>query len=214
MDETLIARARAVKRRRHARLPTLWLFTDPLRLADPLAAIARLPAGPGAPFCAGVVYRPAPDAGLAAERLRLGRRIAALCRARGIALVVAGDWRLAARIGAGVHLRAGDLRRPGRITKGPVTAAAHDAAELRRACGGRPVSHGKKPDLVFLSPVFPTASHPGAPALGPSRWARLARGAPCAVAALGGVTGNTAKNLPRFCAGYGAIGAIIACYRR
>jgi thiamine-phosphate pyrophosphorylase len=63
--------------------------------------------------------------------------------------------------------------------------------------------------MVFLSPVFPTASHPGAPALGIVRWAGLAHQAGLPVLALGGVSGVSVGRLPRICAGIGMIGAAV-----
>ena len=42
-----------------------------------------------------------------------------------------------------------------------VSAAAHDEASARRAARAGV-------DLILLSPVFPTNSHPGRPALGPA----------------------------------------------
>ena len=174
----------------------LWLFTDAARLPDPRAAVARLPKG----LC-GVVLRHdgAPD------RIRLGRDLARICRLRRLALVVAGDARLAAALGAGVHLRAGRRDRPFAFRRraAMVTSSAHDLAELRRA--GRAGA-----DLAFLSPVFPTASHPGAPALGVSRWTRLAMQVRLPVAALGGIDAHGVCALPRhLCRGAGAIGALI-----
>jgi thiamine-phosphate pyrophosphorylase len=203
MDERLIAWARAVAqhakpravaRDARAPLPVLWLFTDAARLPDPLPAIARLPRG-----LAGVVFRH--DA--APDRARLGARVAALCRQRRLALVVAGDARLAARLHAGLHLREG--RVPGRIRNPWLTpASAHGMPGLRRARRA-----GAK--IVFLSPVFPTGSHPGQPALGPVRAARLARQAGGAnVYWLGGITAATLPRVPRFVPGIGAIGAFAA----
>jgi thiamine-phosphate pyrophosphorylase len=84
-----------------------------------------------------------------------------------------------------------------------MTSSAHGLAGLRRAARS-----GAK--LAFLSPVYPTASHPGAPSLGPARWSRLAREAPLAVAALGGVDGVSVRRLPaRLCRGVGGIAALI-----
>jgi thiamine-phosphate pyrophosphorylase len=186
MDQKLLSWARAVKSRRRPPHPVLWLFTDSRRLPDPLPAIARLPPG-----LAGVVFRhdDAPD------RAALGRRIAALCRARRLALAVAGDWRLAAALHAGVHLRGGY----GRITPGAVnTASVHSVAELVRA--------RRRGALPVLSPAFATPSHPGAAALTPWRWSRLA-GQEGAVA-LGGITGGNVGRLGSFCRGMGAIGAL------
>ena len=191
MDSRLLSWARA--RRTVRGVPPLWLFTDARRLPDPRAAVARLPKG-----LAGVVLRHDGEPGRAA----LGRDLAAICRARRLVLVVAGDVRLAAALRAGVHLRGGRWPGPGRIRRGFVTSSAHDAGELRRAARGGA-------GLVFLSPAFATASHPGAPALGAPRWCRLARGAGRAVAALGGIDGVSVRRLPRrLCRGVGAIGAL------
>jgi thiamine-phosphate pyrophosphorylase len=168
----------------------LWLFTDAARLPDPLPSVHALPKG------SGVVLRHDGAAGRAA----LGAALARLCRARGLTLVVAGDARLAARLKAGVHLR--DGRWPGvvRPQRGIVTSSAHNGAALRRA-------RRAGASVVFLSPVFITASHAGTRPLGPLRWASLARGN--AVYALGGVTGKNAQALGWRAAGAGAIGALI-----
>lgn len=116
-------------------------------------------------------------------------------------LVVAGDVRLAAALHAGVHLRGGRWPGPLRI-KRFVTSSAHNVADLRRAARSGAC-------LAFLSPVFATASHPGARSLGAVRWSGLARRAPLAVAALGGIDGTSARGLPRgLCAAVGAIGAL------
>ena len=197
----LVAWARAVKsrQRRGGAAPgraVLWLFTDAQRLADPLAAAAALPRGLG-----GVVLRHDGMAG----RAVLGRALARLCRARGLALSVAGDWRLAAALRAGLHLRGG--RRPAcapRWLRG-VTSSAHGVADLRRA--------RRQGALAFLSPAFATRSHPGAVGVGPCRWGLAARrggarpGEGGAVAALGGIDGACVRRLP-VCAAVGAITAL------
>ena len=191
MDLKLLAWGRAAAARRGH--PVLWLFTDTDRLPDPRPAAARLPRG-----IAGVVLRH--DA--QPNRAAIGRDLARICRIRRLALVVAGDVRLAAALGAGVHLRAGHwpgvLRRRGV----PVTSSAHSLPDLRRAARNGAT-------IAFLSPAFPTASHPGAPALGACRWVSLAGRAPLPVAALGGIDGGSVKRLPwGRCGGIGAIGAL------
>ena len=171
----------------------LWLFTDAARLPDPRAAVARLPRG----LC-GVVLRHdgVPD------RARLGRDLAGICRRRRLVLVVAGDGRLAAALGAGVHLRGGRGPVP-RGRGGIATSSAHDLPQLLRAARAGA-------DLAFLSSAFPTDSHPGGAALGVVRWSRLARRAGLAVAALGGIAGSRVRALPRdICRGAGAIGALV-----
>ncbi len=149
MDSRLLRWAYA-SRRPGSDLPRLWLFTDARRLPDPRPAVARLPRG-----LAGVVLRHDGEPG----RAILGRDLARICRARRLTLVVAGDLRLAALLGAGVHLRAG--RWPGilRRHRGVITSSAHDLADLRRA-------RRAGATLAFLSPVFPTLSHPDAPVTG------------------------------------------------
>jgi thiamine-phosphate pyrophosphorylase len=188
----LLAWARAAARRA-APLPPLWLFTDYRRLRDPRSVIGCLPRG-----LAGVVFRHDEDPGRAA----LGRAVARICRDRRLVLVVAGDTRLAAALRAGFHLREG--RRSGHAApcRGPITSSAHRGADIVRA-------RRAGADLVFVSPVFPTASHPGAGSLGAVRWSRLAVTAGMAVAALGGIDGRSVLRLPRrSCRAVGAIGAM------
>ncbi len=174
-------------RTRRRALPPLILLTDSRRLPDPLPAAAQLARGNA------VILRhyDAPD------REALARRLAALCRRRGVLLLVAGDWRLAWRIGAdGVHLPEGLARRGPRswgagVPHRPgflVTAAAHSPPAIRRAARAGA-------DAVLLSPVFPTASHPGAKTLGTLRFARWCRMATVPVYALGGVSRDTAPRL-------------------
>ncbi|WP_328702703.1 thiamine phosphate synthase [Belnapia mucosa] len=174
--------------------PRLLLLSDPVRLPDPRAAAARLRPG------AAVLAR-----GLAPPVLA---GLAAIARRRRLVLLVAGDGRLALRHGAGLHLpdrrgTAGLLpfligRRRRRLL---LTAAAHGRAGLARA-------RRLRADAVLLSPAFPTRSHPGAPALGPLRWAALAARAGRPAVALGGIGPGTAARLPRWAAGLAAIGAL------
>lgn len=191
MDAKLLAWGHAAAHRR-TRPPTLWLFTDTQRLPDPLASISRLPRGR-----AGVVFRhdEHPD------RAALGLAVARICRQRRLCLVVAGDVRLAAQCHAGMHLRAGRWPGVSRV-RGFRTSSAHNRADLVRAAKAGA-------DLVFLSPAFATASHPGAAGLGASRWSSLAGKAHVAVAALGGIDGGSIRRLPRrYCLAIGAIGAL------
>jgi thiamine-phosphate pyrophosphorylase len=176
------ARARKPRRGRPA-LPPLFFFTDPDRTPAPERTAARLPRG------AGVVFRAfgRPDA------VQVGRRLAALARARGLVLLVGADEALAARLGAdGLHLPERSLaaaprlraRRPGWL----LTGAAHSRAALARAARAGL-------DGAVLSPAFPSRSLSAGRPLGPLRFARLARGARLPVYALGGVSARTARRL-------------------
>ena len=165
-------------------LPRLWLVSDPVRLPDPRRAAARLPRG------AGVLARGAKPEVLAG--------LARLCRRRGLVLLVGGDGRAALRHRAGLHLpdRAaarGALpflaARRGGACWAVLSVAVHGRAGAAR---GRRL----RADLAFASPAFVTASHPGAPALGPLRWSALAAALGRPACALGGIAEATAGRLP------------------
>lgn len=181
------------------RLPRLWLVSDPARLPDPRAAAARLPAG------SALLAR-----GLAPALLRQ------LARMRHLTLLVGGDGRAALRHQAGLHLP----DRPGCPGLLPFLAARRAGAPwalLSLATHGRrALARGRRlrPDACLVSPAFPTASHPGAAALGPHRWARLAARCAAAPIALGGASSVTAGRLPRqgsgAARGFAAIDALAA----
>jgi thiamine-phosphate pyrophosphorylase len=178
----------------HARctLPPLVLFTDDDRLADPLTAARALPRG------SMVVVR-ARDG---ARRAVLARAMVDLARSRALIVLVASDGALVAASGAdGVHLpeaRLGEVAAWRARRRFLVTASVHSLAGLAKA---------KSADAVFLSPVFPTASHPGRAALTAVRANLIARAARVPVYALGGVDACNAGRLSGF-AGIAAIGAL------
>ncbi|HLB06647.1 MAG TPA: thiamine phosphate synthase [Alphaproteobacteria bacterium] len=179
-------------------LPALVLMSDEKRPGDVLASAAALPRG------AAVILR---HYG-APERAVLARKLAALCRRRHLKLLIAGDARLALRLGAsGVHLPE-HLAHKGRRFRLKrswiVTAAAHGLPGLIRA-------QRAGADAALLGPVFPSESHPVRKPLGPSRFAALARRAPLPVYALGGIGAHNASRLKASGAiGIAAIGALQA----
>lgn len=135
------------------------------------------------------------------NRLALAQTIAQLCRRRKLPLIIAGDAKLAMRLQAGLHLRGGAGERPHGWSGGLLSASVHNEAQLRQA-------KRAGVDLVFISPVFPTASHPGAVVLGQRGWRRLAMQAgQTKPYALGGMNGKNARLLSPLCAGIGAIEA-------
>ncbi|MDV5824623.1 thiamine phosphate synthase [Sphingobium naphthae] len=169
----------AMHRRHRKTLPGLWLMTDERVADDRLLAAARaLPRGR-----AGIIlrhYRTSP-----AQRRALFDALRAIARRRRLLLLLAGPAQVAAAWHAdGWHGRA--ARRAGR----PLlhSAPAHDRREMQAA-------QRAGADLLFLSPLFPTRSHPGAPALGRARFAALARGARPPVIALGGMRAEQARGL-------------------
>jgi len=81
-----------------------------------------------------------------------------------------------------------------------ITSSAHSLGALM---------HAQALDAVFLSPVFPTGSHKGAPSLGPARAAFIAAQAPVPVYALGGITARNAALLAPSFSGIAAIASLL-----
>lgn len=170
-------------------LPRLWLMTDE-RQGDGLwHALDMLPGG------GGVVFRH--YASSPSERRALFDQVRAVADRKHLILLLAGPPALARLWGAdGSHGLAGTGIR-GQVR----SASVHDRRELRAA-------ERKGVDFLFLSPLFPTRSHPGAPALGRLRFAAIARRASVPVIALGGIAYVSRAELAGLHAyGWGAIDA-------
>ena len=174
--------------RRQGRLPAfaLALFTDDRRQRDLVSLLEQLPERFGEPSFA-VIFRHdgLPDD----ERLSLARRAMRMVQEKGHLFLMARGVLPGAD---GFHAARG----PGLISR-PV----HDLAEGMTA-------RLQGADVGFVSPVFPTISHPDAPALGPARAAVLARQIPLPAFALGGLTAENTMRLhgaPFY--GIGVIGA-------
>lgn len=186
--ERLLRTARTLGRRacpgktgRH--LPSVWLITDPSRLADPCAVALRLPRG------AGVIYR----AFGASDAMTTAQSLAAIARRRGLILLIGADEALARAVGAdGMHLperlvgRARALRR--RHPCWLITGAAHSSVALRRA-------DRAGLDAALVSVVFASRSASAGEPMGPVRLAGMVRRATTPVIALGGVNNKTAPRL-------------------
>jgi thiamine-phosphate pyrophosphorylase len=176
----------------------LVAVTDEKRGGDPLGLARRLPKG------SMLIFR---HYG-AKDRAALAARLAVLCRTRRIRLMVAGDLSLAMRVRAGLHLPEGLAKQASPRIRlwvrrgGHLTVAAHGRAAL---------SHAARlgAEAALLSPVFATASHPGARSLGLPGFRRLVRGAKLPVIALGGIDANAIRKLKGApIAGIAAVGAL------
>ena len=167
-------------------LPRLWLMTDERQSDGLLDAIARLPDG------AGIVFRHYCLEEVA--RRDLFERVKAAAPGP---VLLAGPAGQAEAWGAdGSHGR-------GRGT-GLRSAPVHNYVEIRAA-------EREGAALVFLSPVYPTRSHPGAGSLGLARFAWLARRTGLPVIALGGMNAARGKRLASFGAyGWAGIDAWLA----
>lgn len=190
----LAAAARRLNRAAGApALPALFFLTDPERTPDPEKSVRRLPRGTA------VVYR---HFG-AADRARMARRLAGICRARGLVLLIAADPALALRVGAaGVHWpeRLLPTQRDGGFRL--VTASAHSLDAVTRAAEAQV-------DACLLGPIFPTDSTAGNAPIGLFHASQIARSAGLPVIALGGIGGRTVHALAgRGFAGLAAVGAL------
>ncbi|MFK4003246.1 thiamine phosphate synthase [Qipengyuania sp. NPDC077563] len=156
-------------------LPLLWLLSDLRNDAGLERALANLPRG------SGFVFRHYHLSG--SQRRGRFDTLADVARSHGHTVVLAGNEAGSGEWSADGFYGAQRSDRPGLWL-----ATAHDADEIRAAEEGRA-------DGVFLSPVFPTASHPGAPTLGVDAFRKLATRTSVPVIALGGMTHDRAAQL-------------------
>lgn len=133
-----------------------------------------------------------------AELAEEARRLAATSP---VPVVVSGRADLALAFGFGVHLpeRGLPVSAARRLLPGSlIGCSVHDQqGALAAARGGA--------DYLLLGPVFPTPTHPGAPALGAGRFRTIAAQIPVPVLAIGGMDAERAAALGG--AGYAAIRA-------
>lgn len=166
-------------------LPALWLLSDARNDAQLEAALCALPRGSAFVFR----HYHLPE-GARAERFAA---LAALARAEGHLVILSGPADLARTWGAdGIYGPAARLEPvPGLLR----LVTAHDAGEIALANEARA-------DGVFLSPVFPTRSHPEGACLGVAAFRDLAARAAMPVIALGGMTAERARAMdwPRWAA--------------
>ena len=158
--------------------PRAWLMTDE-RMGEQLwTAIDRLPIKHS-----GIVFRhyaTAPDI-----RAALAGRIADICHRRSLTLAVAADVELARTLGADLVHNPTD--KPHGL---PFSSSVHslEEAETAKRDGAA---------LVFVSPVFPTSSHPGRKPLYRPQALRIAKAAGAPAIALGGMNSLKFARLQR-----------------
>lgn len=113
----------------------------------------------------------------------LACRAVPLCRAAGAEVRVNGDVGLALELGTGLHLRAAQMavlaRRPVPETVA-LSASCHDVEDLRRA-------EALGCDFAIVGAIRETASHPGQPGLGWSRFTALREQVSLPIYAIGGL---------------------------
>jgi thiamine-phosphate pyrophosphorylase len=158
--------------------PRAWLMTDE-RMGEMLwTAIDRLPIKHS-----GIVFRhyQTPPA----TRTALARRIAAICHRRSLTLAIAADVELARSLDADL------VHNPSEPAAGlSFSRAVHSLEEARLA-------NADGASLVFVSPVYPTRSHPGRKPLYRSQAVRIAKAAGVPAIALGGMDARKSARLER-----------------
>jgi len=162
-------------------LPDLWLLSDERNDAALEGALGRLPRG------SGFVYRhyhlPAE-----ARRARFDALSGEARRLGHLVVLAADSWSDVEEWGGDGLYGADDavvgVRPPSLLW----LARAHDADEIATA-------NRHRADGIFLSPVFPTRSHPGTATLGSKAFHSLARTSEAPIIALGGMTRERAAEL-------------------
>lgn len=157
-------------------LPRLWLISDARNDALLERALRRLPRG------SGFIYRHyhlAP-----AERRARFAALKRVARTRGHRVALAGTSREARRWGADAAYGS-----PNALAEGPALPRLCTAHSLRE------IGRCQHADVILLSPVFPTLSHPDANTLGPLRFRLLAARSRVPVIALGGMDAHRARRL-------------------
>jgi len=159
-------------------------MSDRQRLPDPKRLLSSLPKD------SAIIFRHYDTP----NREQLARELVMLAHQRNIRVLIAGDWKLAHRCRAdGVHwpehLLKKILGRPRRLKKSWITSGAVHSRQS--AVKAKVLSL----DLAFISPVFPTMSHPGEAALGLYRFEKLRTLAGNKAVALGGLSPKTARKL-------------------
>lgn len=159
-------------------LPDLWLLSDARNDAALEEALATLPEGSGFVFRH---YHLEPG-----ERRERWEMLRSIVRSKNHLIVLSGDADAGVEWGAdGIYGPPGKLDKRAGLLR---LATAHDAREIDLAnCNGA--------DALFLSPVFPTRSHPDGRALGATLFHDLAARSTIPVIALGGMTAERAREL-------------------
>jgi thiamine-phosphate pyrophosphorylase len=174
----------------------LAYFTD-AKVEDNAASIANLPKEDG--LTTAVIFRHYD----AADRPALAKEWRSIAAEHGHLFLMANDVALAKQVAAdGIHLPEHALARISRartaFPNGIISTACHSLAALSAA-------EKTSADCAFLSPIFPTSSHPDQPTLGPSILEDTDT-THLPVLALGGINLHTASKLEN--TNFQGIGAI------
>ena len=164
--------------KRQPALPSIWLISDARNDMALEQALLRLPRGSGLVFRH---YHLGP-----AERRKRFALLKRLARRCGHTVALGASPAEARRWGADAAYGP-----PASLARGPAMlrlVTAHSLRELAQAMRARA-------NMVLLSPVFPTRSHPGRSVLGPVKFRLLGARALVPVIALGGMNSRRVRQL-------------------
>lgn len=164
-------------------LPAMFFFTDRKRFDDIFSVISKLPQN------SAIIIREY-DLNFK-EKLDFARKILKITKLKNIKVFVGKDVKLAKKIKAdGIHFS--DLDKNIKLAKIPknilVSYSCHNEKSLALA---RKI----KADLVFLSPIFKTESHPNQKPIGTYLLRKFARQNELPTYALGGINDKNVKLL-------------------
>ena len=129
-----------------------------------------------------------------AKLLSLASKLRILTQQHHVRLMIHSQADIAKAVGAdGVHVDAQSIPDIAKMKQWLgqgylISASCHDETELK-------TSEYQGADFAFLSPVFPTQSHPGAPTLGAEQFLSIAAQVHMPVIALGGIEPNVIPQL-------------------
>ncbi len=172
----------------------MFYFTDDQRGLDPLQVAYTLPSGTG------IIFRHYN----CENRAEKAEYLAKICKHHHLNLYIAQNPALAHSIDAdGVHLP------EYQISRIPMIRSRYPALDISAACHSARALHKAAAlgaDRAFLSPIFPTKSHPGKTGTGLMTAALAIRGQALPVYALGGVQDHHVRQLAGL--GFSGFGAI------
>ena len=163
--------------------PTLWFFTDPVRNPEPYNILNQLPKNTGVVFR----YYNTPKRRLKALEM------ADFCKKNNLTLLIAGDSKLALEVGAsGVHIPEFNhlnlpYLRPSK-SQWIISASVHNMRMFKKV-------RSLGVNIIFLSPIFHTSSHPDGKPLGIHLLTRLTKDFSIFSIALGGINTNSIRML-------------------
>ena len=160
--------------------PSLWYFTDEDKTKDIINILNRLPT------YSGIVLR----SYCSKERKTIIKIVLRIAKRKNFMVLMASQPRVHGNIN-GLHLPKWEYKCRKNTKEHIISVSAHSLKDKRKIIN-------TKADIVFLSSVFHTNSHPKRKHLGIIRFGLLARNLARPIIALGGINNKNIKKLKHF----------------